>query len=240
MSWATKRETTIEEDAVYCLLGIFDIHMSLIYGEGRKKALIRLEREFRQSLVPPSIVSEDDAPWIVPFERNLRFTGRESQLAQLEEHIGIRGQTIKVAAMGFGGIGKTQLVLELVYRMKEKHQNRSVIWMPATNIESRHQAYVNVAQQLRIPGLEDEKADVKILVQEYLSKENARRWLLVFDNADDISMWVSKAGSESGPGRLIEYLPRSNQGYIIFTTRDSKTAVKLAHQNVVEVPENRR
>ncbi|KAF2180563.1 hypothetical protein K469DRAFT_440296, partial [Zopfia rhizophila CBS 207.26] len=31
-------------------------------------------------------------------------------------------------------------------------------------------------------------------------------------------------------------LPRSNQGCIVFTTRDRKTAVKLAHQNVVEVP----
>ena len=45
MSWATRRETKREEDAVYSLLGVFDIHMPLIYGEGRKKALIRLEKE---------------------------------------------------------------------------------------------------------------------------------------------------------------------------------------------------
>jgi len=36
---------------------------------------------------------------------------------------------------------------------------------------------------------------------------------------------------------LIEYLPRSKQGCIVFTTRDRKTAIKLAHQNVVEVLE---
>jgi hypothetical protein len=36
---------------------------------------------------------------------------------------------------------------------------------------------------------------------------------------------------------LIEYLPRSKQGCIIFTTRDRKTAVKLAQQNVIEVLE---
>jgi hypothetical protein len=34
ISWAAGRETKIEEDAVYCLLGIFNCHMSLIYGEG--------------------------------------------------------------------------------------------------------------------------------------------------------------------------------------------------------------
>ena len=30
--WTARRQTTIEEDAVYCLLGLFDIHMPLIYG----------------------------------------------------------------------------------------------------------------------------------------------------------------------------------------------------------------
>jgi hypothetical protein len=49
LSWAVRRETTVEEDAVYCLLGIFDIHMPLIYGEGRQKALARLQREIQMS-----------------------------------------------------------------------------------------------------------------------------------------------------------------------------------------------
>lgn len=50
-------------------------------------------------------------------------------------------------------------------------------------------------------------------------------------------MWITKSGTEPGSGRLIDYLPRSKQGCIVFTTRDRKTAVKLAQQNVVEVPE---
>jgi hypothetical protein len=44
-SWAENRETTRKEDGVYSLLGIFDIHMPLIYGEGRENALIRLKRK---------------------------------------------------------------------------------------------------------------------------------------------------------------------------------------------------
>jgi hypothetical protein len=47
MSWAAKRETKREEDAAYSLLGIFDIHMPLIYGEGRKKALARLQKKIK-------------------------------------------------------------------------------------------------------------------------------------------------------------------------------------------------
>jgi hypothetical protein len=43
--------------------------------------------------------------------------------------------------------------------------------------------------------------------------------------------------SEEESGRLIDYLPRNRQGCIVFTTRDRKTAVKLAQQNIVEVLE---
>ncbi|KAF1971331.1 HET-domain-containing protein [Bimuria novae-zelandiae CBS 107.79] len=50
MSWAERRETKRKEDAVYSLLGLFDIHMPLIYGEGRKKAFIMLQKEINQTL----------------------------------------------------------------------------------------------------------------------------------------------------------------------------------------------
>ena len=45
MSWADKRETTRREDLAYSLLGIFDISMSLIYGEGAEKAFRRLQEK---------------------------------------------------------------------------------------------------------------------------------------------------------------------------------------------------
>jgi hypothetical protein len=44
LSWAAYRETTREEDAAYCLLGIFDVNMPLLYGEGTK-AFRRLQEE---------------------------------------------------------------------------------------------------------------------------------------------------------------------------------------------------
>lgn len=44
MEWAAKRKTTRIEDQAYCLLGIFDVNLPLIYGEG-KKAFLRLQQE---------------------------------------------------------------------------------------------------------------------------------------------------------------------------------------------------
>lgn len=45
MAWMAKRQTTIEEDKVYSLLGIFGVHMPLIYGEGEKNAFRRLREQ---------------------------------------------------------------------------------------------------------------------------------------------------------------------------------------------------
>ena len=76
---------------------------------------------------------------------------------------------------------------------------------------------------------------MKVLVRDYLSSKSAGQWLLVFDNPDTIDMWVGTSTSESG--RLIDCLPKSGHGSIIFTTRDHKAAFKLAGRNIVEVSE---
>jgi hypothetical protein len=48
MSWLSRRETTRIEDMAYCMLGIFGIHMPLIYGEG-PRAFVRLQEEIIKS-----------------------------------------------------------------------------------------------------------------------------------------------------------------------------------------------
>jgi hypothetical protein len=45
MSWAAGRQATRAEDIAYSLLGIFDVNMPLLYGEGKTKAFRRLQEE---------------------------------------------------------------------------------------------------------------------------------------------------------------------------------------------------
>jgi Heterokaryon incompatibility protein (HET) len=45
MSWFSGRETTVPEDTAYCLLGLFGVNMSLLYGEGLERAFRRLQEE---------------------------------------------------------------------------------------------------------------------------------------------------------------------------------------------------
>ncbi|KAF4977797.1 hypothetical protein FZEAL_5763 [Fusarium zealandicum] len=55
MSWAARRRTTRTEDEAYCLMGIFDVNMPLLYGEGGEKAFIRLQEEIIKKDVDHSI-----------------------------------------------------------------------------------------------------------------------------------------------------------------------------------------
>lgn len=48
MSWASKRETTRPEDIAYSLMGLFDVNMPMLYGEGQK-AFLRLQEEIMKA-----------------------------------------------------------------------------------------------------------------------------------------------------------------------------------------------
>jgi hypothetical protein len=55
--WVEERQTTKTEDKAYCLLGIFDIVLPLIYGEGQSSAIRRLRKEIRDSMTEPRLTS---------------------------------------------------------------------------------------------------------------------------------------------------------------------------------------
>lgn len=63
MSWAAHRQTTRVEDMAYCLLGIFEINMPLLYGEG-ERAFIRLQEEIIRNYDDDSILGWDLAEGI--------------------------------------------------------------------------------------------------------------------------------------------------------------------------------
>jgi hypothetical protein len=114
MLWAARRQTKREEDAAYSLLGIFDIHMPLIYGEGREKALIRLQKEIKEaskveSVAPPPMLSSKDEESPpnpssnIPFPRDPDYVARRSLLDQIHEKLSVPGS--RAALSGLGGVG---------------------------------------------------------------------------------------------------------------------------------------
>ena len=61
MSWAASKQTTRVEDMAYCLLGIFDVNMPMLYGEGQK-AFIRLQEEILKEFDDHSLFAWKAAP----------------------------------------------------------------------------------------------------------------------------------------------------------------------------------
>lgn len=65
-SWADDRQTKRPEDKAYSLLGIFDVFMPLLYGEGEERARKRLQEEIQKSLANTQsdrIQREEKAEW---------------------------------------------------------------------------------------------------------------------------------------------------------------------------------
>lgn len=63
MSWAARRFTSRPEDVAYCLMGIFDVNMPMLYGEG-ERAFIRLQEEIMKSTDDQTLFSwKDESPY---------------------------------------------------------------------------------------------------------------------------------------------------------------------------------
>ncbi|KAI1783793.1 hypothetical protein LXA43DRAFT_865838, partial [Ganoderma leucocontextum] len=54
MIWASRRATTRVEDEAYCLMGIFSINMTTLYGEGRQ-VFYRLQEKIMKRSVDTSL-----------------------------------------------------------------------------------------------------------------------------------------------------------------------------------------
>ncbi|KAK6216103.1 hypothetical protein LQW54_003879 [Pestalotiopsis sp. IQ-011] len=161
--------------------------------------------------------------WNVPFGRNKNFTGRESELADLLEvsqPTADKDDCQRTVIHGLGGTGKTQLALELAYRLRGIQPYCSVFWVPALDVASFENAYRAIAKQLRLRRADDENVNIRQLVKDSLSQETSGPWLLIIDNADDLSLLYGEAN-------LFDSLPFNRKGSILVTTRNHEVAVRL-------------
>ncbi|KAL2803369.1 hypothetical protein BJX63DRAFT_440189 [Aspergillus granulosus] len=170
--------------------------------------------------------------WVVPLEKNPRFVGRRDEILKLEELLAAQDGPRRIAITGLGGVGKTQLALEVAHRIRNQDTEYSVFWVPCTSSAMIEQTFLNIALAL---GLHEVKpAEAKEQVKLYLSSKHAGKWLLILDNADDAEMWLTV--DKTTPA-LEDILPQSEQGRILFTTRNGDLAVELTSSNIIHIPD---
>lgn len=162
----------------------------------------------------------------VPFERNDAFVGREQQLEYLSQNLLVAGKFGKISIFGLGGVGKTQIVNEFAYRTRDKYHDCSVFWISSSTLGSVEQGFLDIGELLGMSTTSAGGFDAKAFLKKELSRASGR-WLLIVDNADDSDIWFRKDEERLHKVPMIEWLPKSNKGSILFTTRTRQAALKM-------------
>ena len=155
--------------------------------------------------------------WTVPYMRNPHFTGRDDLLEQLALRLSFENQrdatTRRVtlnqpqAVKGLGGIGKTQIAAEYAYRVREQTPHAHILWISAASEEAIMNSFATLAEWLPSVKIRAEK-DLHTLVATIIRwfEQCPDHWLLIFDNADDLSF-------------VQQYFPKQGNGSVLLTTR---------------------
>ncbi|KAF8454700.1 P-loop containing nucleoside triphosphate hydrolase protein [Kalaharituber pfeilii] len=200
----------------------------------------------------------------VPFntsniQRNPDFVGRECLLEQLAHEID-EGRTAiditQVVLYGIGGMGKTQVALEYIYRHHKDYS--SVFWINASSEQTTKTSFINIMQQLiehhatlshepdykhigsllSIAGkldsaglfstekLEEEQQVIKA-VKKWLTAKRNKKWLLVFDNLDDLESFD-----------INDYIPSCDFGTVIITSRRRESTQRRRSLEVHQMQNN--
>ncbi len=144
--------------------------------------------------------------WTVPYLRNPYFIGRDELFGLLTGHF-TTALMQPLALTGLGGIGKTQIAIEYAYRAQEQDISTHVFWLNAVNEETMLTSFMTIAALLPT-FMVSEHIDQQKLVQAIKQwlEHCPQHWLLIFDNADDLSA-------------LQHYIPHYGNGSILLTTR---------------------
>jgi tetratricopeptide (TPR) repeat protein len=144
--------------------------------------------------------------WNVPYRHNPFFTGRESVLEEVHRRLTTTKATALTqpqALSGLGGIGKTQIAVEYAYRHRDEYHD--VVWVNAGTRETIITSFLELAETLQLPEKqEQDQSKVVTAMQRWFIEHD--HWLLIFDNADDLTL-------------AEEYLPASANGHLLLTTR---------------------
>ena len=171
----------------------------------------------------------------IPFPRDPDFVSRGSILDQVDQLCSEPAG--RVALVGLGGVGKSQLAIEFAHRISQARRGVWIFWIYAGTQGRVEEGFRTIAETVKLAGASDPKADIPLLVQNWLSNERNGRWIVVLDSADDREALYG--AGEHGESRrpLASFLPQSRNGAVIVTTRNKDLAFKLtgSHRKMIEV-----
>ncbi|QBD78638.1 toll/interleukin-1 receptor domain-containing protein [Ktedonosporobacter rubrisoli] len=193
--------------------------------KNRDEAFVQIAEELRsliEDMQQHNLVNRSDSSqptfWNVPYSRNLLFAGREHLLQQMHAYFSKSINSLQPLALcGMAGIGKSQLALEYAHRHRSEYQG--IFWIQADSSESLVQDFIQLARLLKLPNQENPNQYAIVeAVKHFL--DTYQRWLLIFDNAEELQL-------------LNTFFPLEKRGHILITTR-AQAVKPLAYNIQVE------
>ncbi|MBT2420240.1 tetratricopeptide repeat protein [Streptomyces sp. ISL-22] len=169
----------------------------------------------------PTVTRTDVPPrlWGNVPQRNRNFTGRQELLEHLNRRLS-EGTTavLPEALHGMGGVGKSQIAIEYVYRRSRDY--RLIWWIPAEQTNLIVQSLIELGEQMNLRAGADRSA-VPAVLEALRVGEPYSNWLLVFDNAED-------------PHEVRQFFPNDGPGRVLVTSRNAQWS-SLANSLEVDV-----
>lgn len=195
MTWAARRETTRPEDVAYCLLGIFNINMPLLYGEGQVRAFGRLQEEIMRRIEDHSIFAwsgigtdfrNDMVGFLAPHPSG--FTYGRVDLCELPNYIeplsitgrGIRAQVPLIRQEGHG-----QNYVAVI-GCNKSGESQSYYAIPVTRIKKSSDVYRRTSPHLQTVSFEE--ASTATLSTIFLLRHSRPTHL---EDKDTTQVWLS-------------------------------------------------
>ena len=178
-------------------------------------------------------------PKTLPLPRNKRFYGRTAILQKLKDLFFLHGRDLRsqdrgiasYTISGMAGIGKTEVALEFSYDCIENHLFDAVIWISGESIMEIHDGFQRIAFELKLDEQGSPAGEIVHKVLQWLSDFDqyakvqgggsaySVKWLLVFDNVDNVSL-------------LNQFWPSNGPGCVLVTSRDSNLWFTLGCEQI--------
>ncbi|KAF1352616.1 P-loop containing nucleoside triphosphate hydrolase protein [Delphinella strobiligena] len=235
MKSARRRDKLIQEDS--CIgfemegAGTWEVFGTVVvkgvvdYADSHKNKEWRLYPAARAALCAKALIREIELPDVpteprtagaetppppastVPFRRDADFVHRP-ELDRLRKKLSC--PSARLALFGIGGVGKSQIVIEYCYRLRERSPDTWVLWVHASSAARFEEGIRDMADQ--------------------------GTWLLVLDNADEANYLFQPPGEGRTTKRHVDYLPACEHGSIVMTTRNRDMASRfVADDDVITV-----
>ncbi|KAL9104085.1 MAG: hypothetical protein Q9163_000937 [Psora crenata] len=173
--------------------------------------------------IQPTTNEPASLPCFVPAPfRIARFFDRSDVIVQIEHFLEKQKTFQSLALWGMGGVGKSSIALRYAETKFHNGELDAMFWVRSEKDVTIRQSFTDIAMRLKLPNTNPADHDEnKIVVLNWLQYTKCR-WLLIYDNAEDMDL-------------LLSYWPSATRGVALITTRKSSFAFHPASGGL-EIP----